>query len=232
MEEKDTIKEKTRKLLAVANDKSITQQESETFLAKAYQLMMENKLTSEDIKDTEIVTDNTAINPEDKNKRSVATWKIRLVQVLQEFIAVYPLKAGSKIYLCGKVENIRDFKELYNFCIIRINLSCAKDCRGKGKIFTNSYRIGCCFGIYSAISMKREEFKEAYDEKALLVLDNVEREKDKIKDKIKEEFDDNIKSHKTHSNSKINPDAYIQGVNTGVKIYHSKENSKERETLS
>lgn len=208
------IKDKIKKLLALST--SSNENEAKAALLKAKKLMMENKLTEDDInkKETELVhihMPNIKWTTDSGN-----VWMVDLCDVIAgNYLCTVawctpPSSRTHSLYLTGLKDDAEICSKIIEFAVNVVNENIKKQVRRykytDSKTVRHSYARGFTCGLKAAFDEQREDHAE---------WGLVEVKSEKIR-----EYERSLgsKSVRTHENSNINNNAYTNGVDDGMKF--------------
>lgn len=225
---KDKLIKKIKKLLAKGRDKTVTQEESQSFLSKAYSMMIENQIEESEVKsdDNEFKIENIPLNPNDKGKRGIRIWKKTLASLMAKTFGICVFSSGPFIFMSGREEDMKQARTLWDLCYKEINNLTPKFSKGKGIHYADSFRVGFIYGINGAIEQEKERLRKKYKQEqaenskyALMVLDNslVKRRTDEISEWMKKE--EKLKEAAPAPEFKPHPEAFAYGKLNGHKVY-------------
>lgn len=232
----DSIKEKIRKLLALASGGN--ENEAALALAKAQELMTIHRLSQIDIElsgkivDSPIIED---INPIIEGGR-VPSWKFRLVGALAKHNNCSVLKfAGmgtsakreTQIRIFGRSEDIDIVRYMLAFIVVELTRISSIANMGQGHRYADSWYNGAVVGINNRLNECRVKLEETTNKFALIKLDNKLQQVDEyINNKYK------VSTCKS-SNKTFNHEAYNSGYNTGKLMNIGNQSSlKQSKTLA
>lgn len=231
---KEIIYDKIKKLLAVAEDKSISKEEASVFAAKAYKMMIENKIERSELnifEENEIIISKTPLNKEDMYKKAVAPWKQLIGKHLCDYFGCFITKYSSRMVITGKKKDIDSVQYLYDFCRNSIDELTAKHAHGFGRMYAISFREGCVYSIILAMRKEKEEMmaekSNSYDSLALAIL-SPEKEVEQCQQKFEELTKVKLKEGKPFNRDNRLDDAFRDGLEKGKDIYKPNRNTLEK----
>ena len=205
------IREKVCKLLALSNSKN--ENEAASALARAQAIILQHKLSiAECLAAGSFVSEEAIIKhgvPLIATKK-VALWKANICQHLSKHndCRIF-LCSGIGIVICGRESDIRNVRIMLDYCIAQMWNIAPK---GKGKMFSDSWYLGC---IYT-IGQKLDEMKhEALKSVTTFGLVKYEEQSKKVDIYIKKNV--NVGVAKQYAQT-IDNRAYYQGRLDGERI--------------
>lgn len=224
------IIERVKKLLALSQSSNIN--EASAAAAKAQELIERYRLDLASVQvenneaEVEIIEDDN--QPLISSERGI-TWKRSLAQILarennckswtdKKYIAG---KLQTEIRLVGSKTNIEIVRYLFAYIVVEIERLCQKENVGKGKTWSNNFRMGAVFAIREKLEAKHKEIRKAYAGSQALVF--MQKQELALEDFFKDlEAKLNLKDVKL-SLHRYNPDGVNAGYRAGSSINMNSE---------
>lgn len=212
------ILDKIRKLLLKAHDTQ-NAHEAAAFLAKAQALQLQYKIDVVDLDrpNEKAQLEATPLNEEDEGKEKLATWKSQLAGVLSKANGVFVFVSSGKILLSGRENDRNAVRYLYCYCVNEIERLTRRHARGRGRTYSNNFRLGCVSAISKAIANEfaRRRVTNETSCRALMVMDQLQADYQEAKQLAEE----SLSIRKTKRSVRGNFSAVQAGERAGQEIY-------------
>lgn len=210
--------DKIRKLRALASSASV--HEAAAAAAAAERLIQEHNLTEASVQvetdgDGEPVTHDVVA---DVGGVRIVTWQSYLLHYLgqaYQTCGFFQRKRGEgyvyKAY--GRPADLATLRYQFAFFSAEITRLAALECKGRGKTFANSYRLGAVTAIAEALSTVRRETRASAVSSALVVVDR----RAELAQEARDNQNPDIKT-RSASTSRLDGEAYAAGKRAGARI--------------
>ncbi len=214
----EQVIEKVRKLMALS--KSDNQHEANAAAAKAEQLLQEYRLSEAEIEPIEVIEQASEGEPLDAMKQ-LPLWKSILANGLCGLHGCKPWvdRTGktirNRIRVVGRPSDIASVRYLYAWLTSTIDRLALHAGSGKGRSWSNAFRVGCVTGVLAAMKIANTEARAQVTSTALVKIDrravDAEREMRRITS--------GLRMMNRSSGRRYHGDAYRAGETAGRNIH-------------
>lgn len=223
----EAVLSKIQKLLNMTQANGASVHEAEVAAAAAQRLMTQHRISVSDLKPYK--------EEEISNKRfiysgeRVVQWKSWLGQVIAEVNGCKTYigyengirKNGReghliKIRVIGRDSDVQIVDYFFNYLVREVERFCKALNNGRGKTWSNSFKMGATRAIVDRLRAAHEQVKTESGSQAIVKLDMRQAEIDEWAKKL------NLRDVKNASNINWNANAYIKGKEIGEKIQLNK----------
>jgi hypothetical protein len=216
----DLIKDKIRKLLALAASDSV--EEAELAMVKAQELMDRYNLNMAEMSQSEAVNIEPVIEDKDPFYEAgrIRKWKTRLAHILATHnnCVILTFKSGdrrtpkSSIKIFGRQADIDNTRFLFAYALTQLTKLSVLPCIGSGIAYKDSWYTGAVAGIHEKLKEMKAKVKAEFSTFAIVKYDSWLKEtNDFIRSKYRV-----TTAPQTHKS--LNSEAYNSGHKAGREI--------------
>jgi hypothetical protein len=155
----------------------------------------------------------------------IRNWKIYLLQAIvkAQGCACYSFRNArshygeTSYYVYGRPTDISIARSMYNWALSELEFIGTLACKGKGKVYANSWYTGAVAGITTALDKGKEAAREGVSVTALAIVDERVKESDKV---MRAEM--KLKNRPFAKSSHIDGEAYCAGRVVGSRMTFGK----------
>jgi hypothetical protein len=223
MDTTETIKERIRKLLAMAA--SANENEAALAMGFAQELLIKYRLTEAELHDSIIINNEPIIKDEEPLFMAgrIPGWKSQLATMLATFnncrLVKYGYspsadqKRGTKLIIFGRQTDIDNVRFLLGYAVVTLTNLSVFAIIGGGHSYAQSWFLGAVAGISEKLYEGKKRAQVGFSKFTII---KVEHQLDDVDDFISESVGKLRKG--TGSNTKINSEAYNQGHKAGKSV--------------
>lgn len=179
MTERERIIERARKLLALGE--SDNEHEAALAVSRAQALLEAHDIAMADVTASTQAAEPMVEESLTMGRRNIAQWKVYLASTLARANGCSLYYVGPTVYVCGQRSRAERVTLFVTAVAAEIDRIALKSCKGRGRSYANSFRVGAVSAIQA---MLREQSRETRAEaqaqgassRALVVVDTLRAE--------------------------------------------------------